>query len=109
MAVVLLFSLLPLPLLLLLLLLLPLLLLLFLPLLLLPLQELLPYTSFFPLDSHVIGVSGLLHAFPAGLVSCEVAACLAEVLPGLFNLIILLSLRVGGDTCWWGVPVKDFG
>ena len=109
MAVVLLFSLLPSPLLLLLLLLLPLLLLLFLPLLLLPLQELLPYTSFFPSDSHVVGVSGLPHAFLAGLVSREVAACLAEVLPGLFNLVILPSLRVGGDTCWWGVPVKDFG
>ncbi len=109
MAVILLFSLLPLPLLLLLLLLLPLLLLLFLPLLLLPLQELLPYTSFFPSDSHVVGVSGLPHAFLAGLVSREVAACPAEVLPGLFNLVIPLLLGVGGDTCWWGVPVEDFG
>ena len=97
MAVVLLFSLLPSPLLLLLLLLLPLLLLLFLPLLLLPLQELLPYTSFFPSDSHVVGVSGLPYAFLAGLVSREVAACPAEVLPGLLNLNILLPLREGCD------------
>ncbi len=109
MVIILLFSLLPSPLLLLLLLFLPLFLLLFLPLLLLPLQELLLYTSFFPSDSHVVGVSGLLHAFLAGLVLREVAACPAEVLPGLFNLIILPSLGVGGDTCWWGVPVEDFG
>ena len=108
-AIVLLFSLLPSPLLLLLLLLLllPLLLLLFLPLLLLPLQELLLYTSFFPSDSHVIGVSGLPHAFPAGLVSREVAACPAEVLPGLLNLNVLPPLGEGCDARWWGVPVKD--
>ena len=48
------------------------------------------------------------YAFLAGLVSREVAACLAKVLPGLFNLVIPPLLGVGGDTCWWGVPVEDF-
>ena len=94
MAGVLPFSLLPSPLLLFLLLPLPLLLLL-LPLL--TLEEFLLYSSFFPLDGYIEGVSRLAYVFLASLSLLKVVACPAKVLPGLLDLNVLLLLREGCD------------
>ena len=66
-----------------------------------------PYSSFFPSDSYIEGISRLAHVFPAGLSLLEVAACPAEVLPGLLDLNVPPPLGEGCDARWWGVPVKD--